>query len=183
LGCNANRVSQCYEALRSGSALVRRQGDPGPFRSPAAAQRLGSCAQHEKGQKVKVLLRKQVVAISSKPQGASREAEAESSGEQKLRVDVQKPDLRRCTPGRAGEQPRSSSDQRGVAYIRRSCSEGLVSYLGRSRLAPERATPGGRSEKSAEAVVAEQKREGVTPRIPEAFSSVKGQTERRAKRP
>jgi len=79
-------------------------------------------------------LRKQVVGISSKPQGADREIEAERSGARKLRADVQKSDSRRCTPGRAGEQPRSSSDQGGVAYIRRLCSEGLLSYLGISRL-------------------------------------------------
>ena len=35
----------------------------------------------------------------------------------------------------------------------RPCSEGVRSYLGRSRLAPERATASSRSEKSAEAVV------------------------------
>jgi hypothetical protein len=105
-------------------------------------------------------LRNQVAGISSKPQGAGREAEAERSGARKLRVDVQKPDLRRCILGRAGGQPRSSRDQRGVAYIRRPCSEGPFPYLGRSRLVPERATPSRRSEKSAEAVVAEQKPEG-----------------------
>jgi hypothetical protein len=107
-------------------------------------------------------LRKQVVAIPSKPQGASRETEAERSGAQKLRADVQKSDSRRCTPGRAGEQSRSSNDQRGVAYIRRLCSEGLLSYLGISRLMPERATAriGCRSEKSAAAILCARQRIG-----------------------
>jgi hypothetical protein len=38
--------------------------------------------------------------------------------------------------------------------MRRLCGEGTRSYLGRSRLVPERATGMTRSEKSAEAVVA-----------------------------
>src|SRR6266850_927289 len=38
--------------------------------------------------------------------------------------------------------------------MRRLCGEGSCSYLGRSRLAPERATRRKRSEKSAQAVVA-----------------------------
>ena len=38
--------------------------------------------------------------------------------------------------------------------MRRLCDEGMRSYLGRSRLMPERATAASRSEKSAEAVVA-----------------------------
>lgn len=38
--------------------------------------------------------------------------------------------------------------------MRRLCGEGLRSYLGRSRLVPERATAKSRSGKSAEAVVA-----------------------------
>src|SRR6266446_10221973 len=37
--------------------------------------------------------------------------------------------------------------------MRRLCGEGVRSYLGRSRLVPERATVSSRSEKSAEAVV------------------------------
>ena len=37
--------------------------------------------------------------------------------------------------------------------MRRLCGEGSRSYLGRSRLVPERATVMSRSEKSAEAVV------------------------------
>jgi hypothetical protein len=41
-----------------------------------------------------------------------------------------------------------------ATQIRRLCSEGVRSYLGRSRLVPERATVSSRSEKSAEVVVA-----------------------------
>ncbi len=41
-----------------------------------------------------------------------------------------------------------------AAWIRRLCSEGVRSYLGRSRLASERATVSNWSEKSAEVVVA-----------------------------
>ena len=62
-------------------------------------------------------LRNQVAGISSNPQGAGREAEAERSGARKLRVDVQKPDLMRYILGRAGGQPRSSRDQRGVVHV------------------------------------------------------------------
>ena len=39
--------------------------------------------------------------------------------------------------------------------MRRLCDEGMRSYLGRSRLVPERATVMNRSEKSAKAVIAE----------------------------
>jgi hypothetical protein len=39
--------------------------------------------------------------------------------------------------------------------MRRLCGEGSCAYLGRSRLVPERATVMNRSEKSADAVVAE----------------------------
>ena len=42
--------------------------------------------------------------------------------------------------------------------MRRLCGEGLRSYLGRSRLAPERATPMRWGEKSAEAVVVDGNR-------------------------
>ena len=41
-----------------------------------------------------------------------------------------------------------------AAQIRRLCGEGSCSYLGRSRLVPERATVKSRSEKSAEVIVA-----------------------------
>ena len=51
-----------------------------------------------------------------------------------------------------------------AAEIRRLCSEGERSYLGRFRLVPERATVLSRSEKSAEVVVVaslERRAEGV----------------------
>jgi hypothetical protein len=49
-----------------------------------------------------------------------------------------------------------------AAQIRRLCGEGSRSYLGRSRLIPERATVLSRSEKSAEAIVAARRRaEGI----------------------
>jgi len=47
----------------------------------------------------------------SEPQGADREGSAESSGEQDLRGDEQKPDSRRGQSGRVGKRPRSSRDQ------------------------------------------------------------------------
>ena len=50
-------------------------------------------------------------------------------------------------------QPQSLCDQGKAASIRRLCNEGGCSYLGRSRLVPERATPTRWSEKSAEVVV------------------------------
>ena len=169
----------------------------------AAAKRLRSCAQHEIHPGGESPLRNLVVGTSSKPQRKGREAKAEGSGEQKLWVDEQKPDPRRCIPGQAGERPRSSHDQRGVAYIRRPCSEGCISYLGRSRLMPERATrptrseaglglrprdrkplpERQRSEKSAEAIVAAWKPNRGRCSEGGSLSAVKGQTERRAKRP
>ena len=76
----------------------------------------------------------------------------------KPRADEQEPDTRRRRAGRAGKRPRSSRDQGDgdvdPAVVRRRPG----SYLGRSRLTPERATPSrSRSEKSAEAVVAAPK--------------------------
>ena len=47
--------------------------------------------------------------------------------------------------------------------MRRLCGEGSRSYLGRSRLVPERATVMSRSEKSAEAVVAGAGRRPYSP--------------------
>src|SRR5690554_1381391 len=71
----------------------------------------------------------------------------------KPRADVQELDPRRRRAGRAGKEPRSSDGRGSGGVIRRSCGEGQRSYLGRSRLVPERATRK-RSEKSAEVVVA-----------------------------
>jgi len=48
----------------------------------------------------------------SKPRGDDRERVAESSRERDLRGDVQEPDVRRGESGRAGNEPRSSCDQR-----------------------------------------------------------------------
>ena len=48
--------------------------------------------------------------------------------------------MRRSRVGRAGHLPRSSCGQDEAAYMRRLCGEGSRSYLGRSRLVPERAT-------------------------------------------
>ncbi len=77
----------------------------------------------------------------------------------KPRADEQEPDMRRCRPGRAGNELRSSCDQ-GAGGVNPAVVRGRMrSYLGRSRLVPERATVTSRSEKSAEAVVAERWRE------------------------
>jgi hypothetical protein len=54
--------------------------------------------------------------------------------------------------GERAPNRKASMAKAQVAYIRRSCGEGQRSYLGRSRLTPERATRK-RSEKSAEVVV------------------------------
>ena len=59
----------------------------------------------------------------------------------------------RCRPGRASQKPRSPRDQREAAKTRRSYSEGVRTYRGRSRPVRERATVSSRSEKSTEAVV------------------------------
>ncbi len=59
-----------------------------------------------------------------------------------------------------GERARIRKALVTKAWWRRSggeCSEGVRSYLGRSRLMPERATASSRSEKSAEAVVARRR--------------------------
>ena len=60
--------------------------------------------------------------------------------------------------GGAGQGERANGREARVTKGRRrrsggECREGVRSYLGRSRLMPERATVLGRSEKSAEAVV------------------------------
>jgi hypothetical protein len=55
--------------------------------------------------------------------------------------------------------------------MRRLCGEGSRSYLGRSRLVPERATVMSRSEKSAEAVVVEVR---ISANVTDDFGNVTG---------
>ena len=98
---------------------------------------------------------------------------------------------RRTEIGFEAVHPRASG--RTTAKLSRPKGGGVypAAVQRRSCLLPEEISPcarkgdaSRRSEKSAEAVVAEQKPEGShSPRIPEVFTSVKGRTERRAKRP